>query len=63
MKFYYCFACKKFFQSDNNICNRCGRGSASAQRKLLRSTPSVNIYQIFVGKKLVGNQRVMKKGV
>ena len=61
MKYYYCFACKKFFRSDSPSCHRCGKGGATATRKLLRSTPRADIYQIYVGDKLVGNQRVAKK--
>lgn len=59
-EYYYCFSCKKFFHSQNPACLRCGKGCAPARRELLRSTPRVDIYQIFVGNSLVGNQRVEK---
>ncbi len=61
MNFYYCFACKKLFKSADNACRRCGRGAAEAQRKLKNSTPQHDTYQIYVDRKLVGNQRVEKK--
>ena len=61
MNCYYCFACKKFFQSESNLCRNCGRGSAPARRELAKSTPSVDIYRIYVDGSLVGNQRVKKK--
>ena len=61
MNFYYCFICKKLFKDSSNICRRCGRGAAPAERKLRRSTPRLDIYQIYVSDKLVGNQRVEKK--
>jgi len=61
MNFYYCFACKKIFRSENNNCLRCGRGAPEAKRKLLKSTPAVDTYQIYVDDVLVGNQRVEKK--
>jgi predicted amidophosphoribosyltransferase len=60
MSLYYCFACKKVFESESNVCHRCGKGAARASRKLLRSTPRVDIYHVYVDKKLVGNQRVIK---
>ena len=59
-EYFYCFACKRFFKSRNPVCQRCGKGTAPARRELLRSTPRVDIYQIFVGNSLVGNQRVEK---
>lgn len=61
MNFYYCFACKKLFKSADSTCRRCGRGAAEAKRKLKKSTPRLDIYQIYVEQKLVGNQRVMKE--
>ncbi len=61
MNCYYCFACKKFFRSESNLCLDCGRGSAPARRELAKSTPAVDTYRIFVDDKLVGNQRVKKK--
>ena len=61
MDYYYCFTCKTYFQSDKNICTRCGRGSAKARRKLYKSTASVDTYRIYVDRVLVGNQRVEKK--
>ena len=60
MSLYYCFVCKKVFESKSNICHRCGKGAASATRKLSRSTKRVDTYQVYVDKKLVGNQRVIK---
>ncbi len=61
MNCYYCFACKKIFRGESNICLNCGRGSATAKRELRESNPSVDIYRIYVDGKLVGNQRVKKK--
>ena len=61
MNCYYCFACKKFFRSESNICLNCGKGSAVATRKIWKSTPTVDIYRIYVDGNLVGNQRVKKK--
>ena len=59
MSLYYCFACKKVFESKNNICRRCGKGAARAIRKLYRSTNRVNTYQVYVDKKMVGSRRVI----
>ncbi len=61
MNFYYCFACKKMFRSEDSKCLRCGRGAAPAERKILKSTPGVDTYQIYVNDVLVGKQRVEKK--
>jgi len=61
MDYHYCFACKKLFKSSDPKCARCGKGGALARRKLARSTPKIDIYHVFVGEKLVGNQRVDKK--
>ena len=61
MGFYYCFACKKYFRSESNICLNCGRGVARAERKIYKTTPTVDTYRIYVNGVLVGNQRVEKK--
>lgn len=61
MKHYYCFACNKLFKSSDPNCVRCGRGAAEATRKLARSGPKIDVYRIYVGDKLVGNQRVVKR--
>ncbi len=61
MNYYYCFACRKFFRSESNICLNCGKGSATARREIWKSTPTVDIYRIYVDGNLVGNQRVKKK--
>ncbi len=61
MDYYYCFACKKLFKSSDSSCVRCGKGAAVATRKLVRSGLKIDVYQIYVGDKLVGNQRVVKR--
>ena len=61
MDFYYCFACKKYFRSESNLCLNCRRGAARAERKIYKSTPAVDTYRIYVNGVLVGNQRVEKK--
>ncbi len=61
MNYYYCFACKKLFRSENDKCRRCGKGAAKARRELGKTTEKLDIYKIFVGDQLVANQRVQKK--
>ncbi|HOO77133.1 MAG TPA: hypothetical protein PK636_02795 [bacterium] len=61
MGFFYCFACSKFFESDDSTCLRCGRGAAEARRELVKSGPQADIYRIIVGDRAVGNHRVNKK--
>lgn len=61
MNCYYCFAGKKIFRGESNLCRNRGRGSAPARRELAKSTAAVDIYRIYVDDKLVGNQRAEKK--
>jgi len=60
MEYYYCFACRKLFQSDDSHCLRCGKGGATARRELAKSTPHQDTYRIYVGERLVARQRVQK---
>lgn len=61
MDYYYCFACRHLTRGPKPECEACGRGAAPATRKFRRSGRCSDIYEIYVGEKLIASQRIPRK--
>lgn len=59
MKYYYCFACRHLTRGLEPECSACGRGATLATRKFKRSGRFSDIYEIYVGERLIASQRVL----